>query len=82
MRKIKETITAFVSGDFPGAVRIKRKDHKPMSDERFSLIVKSVTNIAACIAVAVTAMNVDGWRLPILAGAGVFIELIYLSFRD
>ena len=82
MKKIKEAITALTAGDFPGAIHINRKEHSPMSDERFSLIVKSVTNIAASIAAAVTAMNVDGWKLLTLVGAGVVFVLIYFGTRD
>lgn len=82
MNKIRETITAFASGDFLGAVHINRKECAPMPDERFNLIVKSVTRVAVSVAVAATAINVDGRKLLILAGAVLFFSWIYFGMRD
>lgn len=81
MMKIKETIAALTAGDLPGAAYISRKEQEPISDERFSLIVKSATRICISVAGAVVAVNIDAWKLLILAGAGLF-ALICIEFKD
>lgn len=71
MTKIKEVISAFTAGDFPGAVRINRKEHEPMSDERFRLILNRIVLVVAIIA------GVD--LIPQLeAGVALFLGLVGL----
>lgn len=79
MRSIKETLTALTAGAEPGAVRVKREEHEPISDERFRLIVNSVTKIAISVVVAAIVVNCDREKLGILAGTLLFLSLIHLE---
>lgn len=82
MKKIRETVTALTSGDTAGVVHINRKEHSPMSDERFALVTRSVTKIIIAIAGAVVVLNVDIWELVALIGFGVAFTLIYFGLKD
>lgn len=82
MKNIREVITAMSSGDSLGAVHINKKERTPMSDERFNLVIKSITRIAISVAGVTLAINIDGRKLLTLVGAGVAFSLIYFGMRD
>lgn len=82
MRLIRETITALISSEFPGAVRINRKEHKPMTDERFALVMKCGVKSIGIAAGTVLVLNAGIWKLLALMGFGIFFSLIYFGMRD
>lgn len=82
MKKIKETITALTSGDFPGAVRINRKESIPIPDGRLDLIMKYSIKIIGIAAGTVLILNAGIWKLLALMGFGIFFGLIYFGLKD
>lgn len=82
MSSIKETITALTTGDELEAVRIKREARAPISEECFSLVVKSATKIIISISGAVVVLNANARTLVAIMGFGLAFALIYFGFRD
>lgn len=81
MKSIKQTITALL-GDSPGIVHINRKERTPMSDDRFSLVVKSTTKIAVAVTGTILVLNAGIAKLVVLSGFGIFFALIYFGLKD
>lgn len=79
--KIKEVVTA-LTGDSPGLIRINRKVRVPMPDDRFSLVVKSITKMVAAVAGTVLVINAEIWKLIVLMVFGIFFTLIYFGLKD
>lgn len=72
MSKIKETITALTSGDFPGGVRVSREEREPMSDARFKLIINSLTKVGLAHAAVSLLADFD-------TGTSAFVLIISLG---
>lgn len=81
MKNIKETITALTSGDFPGAVRVKKEEHAPMSDERFSLVLKRTVQIVAIVCGTVLVLKADTGKVAALAGLGGFLGYLNIMLK-
>lgn len=82
MKNIRETITALTAGDSPGGVRVNRKEHEPMNDERFRLILKCIVSVTAIIAGTVLVLNLDPDMVFPLMGLICVGGLIYVGIRE
>lgn len=82
MSKISETITALAIGDIPSAIRINRKEHLPLSDERFELAMKTIMRVSILVSATVLIINMSIQKLGILLIFAFFVVWMYFGFRD
>lgn len=82
MSKISETITALATGDIPSAIRINRKEHLPLSDERFELAMKTIIRVSILASATVLITNMSFQKLVALLVFGIFFLMMYFGFRD
>lgn len=82
MSKISETITALATGDIPSAIRINRKEHLPLSDERFELAMKTIMRVSILASATVLIINMSIQKLGILLIFTFFVIWMYFGFRD
>ncbi len=82
MNKIKESITALAAGDFSRAVHISRQEQRPMTDERFELVLKCVTRVSTITSVTVLVLNIETAKLVAVMGFAIFFSLIYFGLKD
>lgn len=82
MNKIKESLTALIMEDIPGAVHINRKERVPISDYRFELVLKFIVKIACIIAGTVFLLNAEPWKVGAFLVFCIFFALIYFGMRD
>lgn len=82
MNKIKETITALTTGEFPSAVQIQRQEDLPMTDWRFEIVLKCVVKISAMAAGAALVLFAGFWKLVAIFVFIIFFCLIYYGMKD
>lgn len=82
MNKIKETITALSSGEFPGAVQINRKEHTPITDERLAMIIKCIIKVASVLTGTVIVINAEIAKLGAMLLFAIFFSLVYFASKD
>lgn len=80
MKKIKETITALTSGETPGGVQVKKEEKEPMSDERFSAILKCIVKVAVIAATTKIVPEIGTHKLLVLGGIILALEVAYFFY--
>lgn len=82
MGKIKETITALIAGEEPGAVHINRKEHIPVSDDRFCMVIGCILKVSAIVSGTILILFAGIWKVIALLVFGMFLAMLYFPMKD
>lgn len=82
MNKIKETITALTTGEFPSAVQIQRQEDVPMTECQFEMVLKCIVKISAMAAGTALILFAGFWKLVAIFVFIIFFCLIYYGMKD
>ncbi len=80
MKGIKEILTA-LSNEESTAVWVIKKEKKPMSDERFRLVLECIVLVTFIISWTVLALNADPEDLILLIALAGVAGIIYAGMK-